>query len=138
VVFTAQEIVDNLKQEGDIEATLRMVRYYTQIGLVPDLELHGNKRVYTERHLDYFRAIRTMSRTGQKLDDIKRDLQKMDSARIKKIGHQMSNYTSEKLIEKSDMEQIEFNPNIILQISSTFDQDKKGKIVKAIQTILKS
>ncbi|WP_219621213.1 MerR family transcriptional regulator [Bacillus sp. M6-12] len=136
--YTAQEIVELLQNEGDSEATLRMVRYYTQIGLVPVLEVIGNRRMYTEKHLDYFRAIRTMSRTGRKLADIQQDLQQMNPDRIIKIGRQLQNYSSEMLLEKSEMEYYELHPELTLQISSSFDCQKKEKILNTIQNILDS
>ncbi|NHM33065.1 MerR family transcriptional regulator [Neobacillus terrae] len=139
--FTAQEIVEQLQSEGDTEATLRMVRYYTQIGMVPDLELIGNRRMYTKKHLDYFRAIRTMSKTGQKLADIQKELQQMEPERIKRIGHQMPNFTPEKLFEAiayepAEMEQIKLHSEVILQISSHYDAKKKEKIVAAVKKIV--
>ncbi|PLS14822.1 MerR family transcriptional regulator [Bacillus sp. M6-12] len=115
-----------------------MVRYYTQIGLVPVLEVIGNRRMYTEKHLDYFRAIRTMSRTGRKLADIQQDLQQMNPDRIIKIGRQLQNYSSEMLLEKSEMEYYELHPELTLQISSSFDCQKKEKILNTIQNILDS
>jgi DNA-binding transcriptional MerR regulator len=139
--FTAQEIVEQLQSEGDTEATLRMVRYYTQIGMVPDLELIGNRRMYTEKHLDFFRAIRTMSKTGKKLAEIQKELQVMEPERIKRIGHQMPNFTPEKLFEAisyepPEMEQIELHAEVILQIHSNYDAKKKEKIVAAVKKII--
>ncbi|ERI10306.1 MerR family transcriptional regulator, partial [Aneurinibacillus aneurinilyticus] len=53
--YTAKQITDILQSEGQ-NINLRTVRYYTQIGMVPPLELVGNKRVYTDHHLYYIRA----------------------------------------------------------------------------------
>ncbi|WP_217565476.1 MerR family transcriptional regulator, partial [Micrococcus sp. GbtcB5] len=64
--FTAKQITEILQKEGT-NINLRTVRYYTQIEIVPPLELVGNKRAYTEKHLHYFRAIITLSKTGETL-----------------------------------------------------------------------
>lgn len=54
--YTAKQIAEMLQQD-DPRMNLRTVRYYTQIGMVPPLELAGNKRVYTDNHLHYFRQL---------------------------------------------------------------------------------
>jgi len=109
--------------------------------MVPDLELIGNRRMYTEKHLDFFRAIRTMSKTGKKLAEIQKELQVMEPERIKRIGHQMPNFTPEKLFEAisyepAEMEQIELHAEVILQIHSNYDAKKKEKIVAAVKKII--
>ncbi len=67
--YTAKQIAEILQQD-DPKMNLRTVRYYTQIGMVPALELLGNKRVYTDRHIHFFRAIVTLTRTGESLASI--------------------------------------------------------------------
>jgi DNA-binding transcriptional MerR regulator len=87
--YTAKEITEVLQKEG-VSISLRTVRYYTQIGIIPTLELVGNKRVYTDNHLNYIRAILTLSKTGESLGDIQEKLKQLSPEDIQKIGDQMA------------------------------------------------
>lgn len=135
--YTAKEIAEILQNEGDSEATLRMVRYYTQIKLVPELELIGNKRVYTENHLNYFRAIRTMNKTGKKLDDIQKDLPKMSVEKVHKIAKRSNLFTTDSLYEVAETKQLEIEGIATITFHKEVSEKKKEKIEKIVLQIIK-
>lgn len=131
--FTAKQITELLQQEGT-DIHLRTIRYYTQIGMVPPLETVGNRRVYTENHLAYFRAIVTLSKTGETLASIQQMLQKLSIDEIKKIGRQMTLYQSENLVTR---ETTKINDNAFITLSSTVNPEVRKKIVDYVSKIMK-
>ncbi|TGA96293.1 MerR family transcriptional regulator [Sporolactobacillus shoreae] len=131
--YTAKQITELLQQEGaDIQ--LRTIRYYTQIGMVPPLETVGNRRVYTEKHLAYFQAIVTLSRTGETLSSIQNKLQKLPIEEIKKIGRQMPFYQS---INLSTRETTKINDDAFITLGSNVNPEVRKKIVNSISRIMK-
>lgn len=70
--YTGKQITELLNNEG-ADLNLRTVRYYTQIEIVPPLVLVGNKRVYTDQHVHYFRAVLTLSKAGESLASIQKN-----------------------------------------------------------------
>lgn len=131
--YTAKQITELLQQEG-ADIHLRTIRYYTQIGMVPPLETVGNKRVYTDVHLAYFRAILTLSKTGETLASIQQKLQALSMDEIKKIGKQMTLYQSENLITR---ETTKINDDAFITFSSNVPEHMKQKIVDSISNIMK-
>src|SRR4051812_17151731 len=95
--FTAKEITEILQKE-DPELNLRTIRYYTQIAIIPPLELYGNKRVYTAKHLSYFRAILTLTHSGETLASIQEKLKTTSLEEIVKIGENLQLYRSKQLL----------------------------------------
>src|SRR4030095_7417294 len=112
--YTAKQIAEIL-QNDDPQMNLRTVRYYTQIGVVPSLELVGNKRVYTDNHLHYFRAILTLSKSGETLTQIQEKLQALSIEEINKIGEKLPFYQTEQMINH---ETHIINEDVILSLSS--------------------
>lgn len=131
--FTAKQITELLQGEG-ADIRLRTVRYYTQIGMIPPLETAGNKRVYTETHLAYFRAIITLSRTGETLADIQERLQNLSLDQIKKIGKQMTLYQTENVIAR---ETTKINDDAFITLSSNVEPEVKKRIIASISRIMK-
>ncbi|GGL61741.1 MerR family transcriptional regulator [Sporolactobacillus putidus] len=131
--YTAKQITELLQREG-ADIHLRTIRYYTQIGMVPPLETAGNKRVYTDNHLAYFRAILTLSKTGETLASIQQKLQALSIDEIKKIGKQMTLYQSENLITR---ETTRINDDAFITLSSNVPEQMKQKIVDSISNIMK-
>ncbi|MDD9149069.1 MerR family transcriptional regulator [Sporolactobacillus sp. CQH2019] len=131
--YTAKQITELLQREG-ADIHLRTVRYYTQIGMVPPLETVENKRVYTDNHLAHFRAILTLSKTGETLASIRKKLQALSMDEIKKIGKQMTLYQSENLITR---ETTKINDDAFITLSSNVPEQMKQEIVDSVSRIMK-
>ncbi|WP_028983683.1 MerR family transcriptional regulator [Sporolactobacillus terrae] len=131
--FTAKQMTEQLQHEG-ADLQLRTIRYYTQIGIIPPLETVGKRRVYTEIHLAYFRAIVTLSNTGETLASIQEQLKKMSLDQIKKIGNQMTLYQSQTLINH---ETTKINDDAFITLSSRINDEVKQKIVDSVSKIMK-
>lgn len=131
--FTAKQITEIL-QKDDPNLNLRTIRYYTQIGMVPPLELFGNKRVYTEKHLSYFRAIVTLARTGKTLASVQETLQNLSLEEIDKIGNQMTFFQSNKIIEN---ETVRVNDDVFITLSPRISSELKQKVIDSVSNVLK-
>ncbi|MDQ0192503.1 MerR family transcriptional regulator [Paenibacillus wynnii] len=131
--YTAKQIAEILEQD-DPRMNLRTVRYYTQIGMVPPLELFGNKRVYTDKHIHYFRAIITLSRTGETLASIQETLKKLSPEDIEKISKQMELYESSRIIEN---ETLKITDDVILTISPRISAELKQKVIDSVSQVLR-
>jgi DNA-binding transcriptional MerR regulator len=129
--YTAKQISEML-QEHDAGMNLRTVRYYTQIGLVPPLELVGNKRVYTDNHLDYFRAIRTLSKAGESLQVIQDRLGTMSVEEIRKIGELMPFYRP-----NNNHETVKVNDDVMITLSPRISAVMKERVINSVSQILK-
>ena len=130
--YTAKQITDLLQKEN-ANINLRTVRYYTQIGIVPPLELEGNKRVYTDKHLLFFRAILTLAKTGESLAAIQERLKKLSLDEIKKIGEQMPFYHSNKILEH---ETHKVSDDVLITLSPRISAELKQKVINSISQIL--
>jgi len=131
--FTAKQIADLLQQD-DPRMNLRTVRYYTQIGMVPPLELVGNKRVYTDKHIVYFRAIITLSRTGETLASIQETLNKLPLADIEKISRQLPWYEPSRIIEN---ETLKITDDVMITISPRLSAALKQKVIDSVSQALR-
>ncbi|MEH7255004.1 MerR family transcriptional regulator [Neobacillus niacini] len=131
--YTAQEITDILIKEG-ADINLRTVRYYTQLELIPTLELHGNKRVYTDEHLHYFRAVLTLSKTGETLASIKKTLSTLSIEEIKGIAEQFSFLDSQRIV----LQQLHMvNEDIYITINKHLSADVRQKVIDSVTNVLK-
>lgn len=130
--YTARKIAELLQQDGDTEASIRMVRYYTQIGLVPELELIDKKRMYTDKHLAYFKAIRTLNKTGKKLTDIQHELSSMTFRTIESIAEKSTFYTTNHLVQSVEQPSI----HIDNMASVTFFQEVTNEQKEAIEQMI--
>ncbi|MCU5750866.1 MerR family transcriptional regulator [Bacillus cereus] len=131
--FTAKQITEILQKEGT-NINLRTVRYYTQIEIVPPLELVGNKRAYTEKHLHYFRAIITLSKTGKTLASIQEKLKEMSLEEIIKIGERMTFYQSDKILQH---ETHKVNDDVFITLSTNVSDELKQQVINSVSQILK-
>jgi DNA-binding transcriptional MerR regulator len=131
--YTAKQIAEIL-QKDDPRMNLRTVRYYTQIGMVPPLELVGNKRVYTDNHIEYFRAIITLSRTGETLSSIQETLKKLSLVDIKKISQQLTLYESSRIIEN---ETLKITDDVIITISPRISAELKQRVIDSVSQALR-
>jgi DNA-binding transcriptional MerR regulator len=131
--FTAKQIVDQLSAEG-MKINLRTVRYYTQIDIIPRLITAGKKRVYTDLHLDYLRAILTLSRSGETLAAIRDMLGTLSQAEIQKIGNQMDLYQAENILNR---ETTKINEDVLITLNTEIAASTKQKIVDAVSQIMK-
>ncbi|HDX9628805.1 TPA: MerR family transcriptional regulator [Bacillus cereus] len=131
--FTAKQITEILQKEGT-NINLRTVRYYTQIEIVPPLELVGNKRAYTEKHLHYFRAIITLSKTGETLASIQEKLKEMSLEEIIKIGERMTFYQSDKILQH---ETHKVNDDVFITLSTNVSDELKQQVINSVSQILK-
>ncbi|MED0992350.1 MerR family transcriptional regulator [Bacillus nitratireducens] len=131
--FTAKQITEILQKEG-ANINLRTVRYYTQIEIVPSLELVGNKRAYTEKHLHYFRAIITLSKTGETLASIQEKLKEMSLEEIIKIGERMTFYQSDKILQH---ETHKVNDDVFITLSANVSDELKQQVINSVSQILK-
>ncbi|MNJ44767.1 MerR family transcriptional regulator [Paenibacillus fonticola] len=131
--YTAKQIAEILQQD-DPRMNLRTVRYYTQIGMVPPLELMGNKRVYTEHHIHYFRAIMTLSRTGETLASIQETLKELSLEDIEKISQQLALYEPSRIIEN---ETLKITDDVIITISPRISAELKQRVIDSVSQALK-
>ncbi|PFC04158.1 MerR family transcriptional regulator [Bacillus cereus] len=131
--FTAKQITEILQKEG-ANINLRTVRYYTQIEIVPPLQLVGNKRAYTEKHLHYFRAIITLSKTGETLASIQEKLKEMSLEEIIKIGERMTFYQSDKILQH---ETHKVNDDVFITLSANVSDELKQQVINSVSQILK-
>jgi len=131
--YTAKQLAELLQQD-DPNMNLRTVRYYTQIGIVPPLELAGNKRVYTDTHVHYFRAILTLSRSGETLAQIQEKLKKLTMDQIIYIGESLRLYQSNRLLHN---ETHVINEDVVISMSPRISPELKTKMVQTIHRLLK-
>ncbi|MNB93289.1 hypothetical protein D3C75_404110 [compost metagenome] len=131
--YTAKQIAEILQQD-DPRMNLRTVRYYTQIGMVPPLELVGNKRVYTDNHIHYFRAIITLSRTGETLASIQETLKKLSLEDIEKVSQQLTLYEPSRIIEN---ETLKITDDVIITISPRISAELKQRVIDSVSEVLR-
>ncbi|MHA7965448.1 MerR family transcriptional regulator [Paenibacillus sp. CAU 1782] len=131
--YTAKQIAEILQQD-DPRMNLRTVRYYTQIGMVPHLELVGNKRVYTDNHIHFFRAIITLSRTGETLASIQETLKKLSLKDIQKISQQLTWYEPSRIIEN---ETLKITDDVIITISPRISAELKQRVIDSVSQALR-
>ncbi|MEB4857558.1 MerR family transcriptional regulator [Priestia aryabhattai] len=131
--YTGKQITELLNNEG-ADLNLRTVRYYTQIEIVPPLELVGNKRVYTDQHVHYFRAALTLSKAGKSLASIQETLRSMSVEEVKSIGAQLPLYQS-KQIQNQEMHQV--NEDVFVAMNRKLSADVRQKVIESVTQILK-
>lgn len=131
--YTAKQIAEILQQD-DPRMNLRTVRYYTQIGMVPPLELSGNKRVYTDKHIHYFRAIITLTRTGETLASIQEKLKTLSLEEVKKVGQQLHIYDPSRILEN---ETLTINEDVALTISPRISAELRQKVINSVSKVLR-
>jgi DNA-binding transcriptional MerR regulator len=131
--YTAKQVTELLRTDNP-EINLRTVRYYTQIGMIPPLELIGNKRAYTEVHVDYFRAILTLSHSGETLANIQATLKELTPEDVKKIGAQLHLYRSQQLLT-NDTRVI--SEDVVLSMNPKLSAELRTKMTDTITRLLK-
>jgi DNA-binding transcriptional MerR regulator len=131
--YTAKQISEILLQD-DPRMNLRTVRYYTQIGMVPPLELVGNKKAYTEKHLHFFRAIITLTRTGETLASIQEKLMILSIEEVERIGQQMHLYDSNRILEN---ETLTINEDVAITLSTRISAELKQKVIDSVSQLLR-
>ncbi|MGN7760238.1 MerR family transcriptional regulator [Paenibacillus sp. 22594] len=132
-VYTGKQLADILQQE-DADMNLRTVRYYTQIGMLPPLELVGNKRVYTERHLESLRAILTLSKSGESLADIQMKLSELTAEEVASIGARLRFYQPEHILQH---ETLVINEDVMLTVSPQITPELKSEMIEAVTRLLR-
>jgi DNA-binding transcriptional MerR regulator len=131
--YTAKQIAEILQQD-DPRMNLRTVRYYTQIGMVPPLELVGNKRVYTDKHIHFFRAIITLTRTGETLASIQEKLKTLSLEEVEKVGQQMHIYDPSRVLEN---ETLTINEDVAITLSPRISAELKQKVINSVSQALR-
>lgn len=131
--YTAKQIAEVL-QNDDPQINLRTIRYYTQIGIIPPLELVGNKRVYTDNHLHYFRAILLLSKSGETLASAQEKLAGLPIEDVIKIGENLRFYQSDQIFRN---ETHVLNEDVIISVSSRVSPELKVKMIETVTQLLK-
>jgi DNA-binding transcriptional MerR regulator len=131
--YTAKQVAEVLQSE-DPQMNLRTVRYYTQIGMLPPLELVGNKRVYTDNHLHYLRAILVLSKGGDTLSSAQEKLADLAMDEVIKIGENLRLYQSDQMIRN---EILVVNEDVILSVSPRIPPALKEKMIETVNRLLK-
>lgn len=131
--YTAKQLTDLLHEE-EPSLPLRTVRYYTQIGLVPPLETVGNKRVYTDTHVHYFRAVLTLSKRGESLASIQSRLEGLSLEEVAKIGESLRLFRSEQLL---DNETIAIGEDVLLSVSPRVSAELREQMIETVSRLLK-
>src|SRR5690348_3078614 len=132
--YTATQISDMLQSDNP-SMNLRTVRYYTQMGIIPPLEPVGNKRVYTDTHLHYFRAILMLSKSGESLASIRDQLRELSIEAIANIGNQMPLYQPGRILENQTHM---LNDDVFITLSPRISSDLKQKVIDSVSQILRS
>ncbi|WP_339313786.1 MerR family transcriptional regulator [Paenibacillus sp. FSL M7-0896] len=130
--YTAKQLAEVLQNE-DPQMNLRTVRYYTQIGMLPPLELVGNKRAYTDSHLHYLRAILVLTRSGETLASAQEKLAGLTMDEIMKLGDNLRLYQSDQMLQ-SEMHVV--SEDVILSISPRITPALKMKMVEALTRLV--
>ncbi|WP_339257437.1 MerR family transcriptional regulator [Paenibacillus sp. FSL P2-0136] len=120
-------------QNEDPQMNLRTVRYYTQIGMLPPLELVGNKRAYTDSHLHYLRAILVLTRSGETLASAQEKLAGLTMDEVMKLGDNLRLYQSDQMLQ-SEMHVV--SEDVILSISPRITPALKEKMVEALTRLV--
>jgi DNA-binding transcriptional MerR regulator len=110
------------------------VRYYTQIGIIPSLELVGNKRVYTDNHLHFFRAILTLSKSGETLASVQEKLMGLSIEEVAKIGENLRLYQSKQILQN---ETHIVNEDVFISMSHRISPELKTKMIETIAQLMK-
>lgn len=133
--YTGKELVELLQGEGDTEISLRTIRHYTSIDLLPKCEVgENNKLIYTEEHLKRLRSIRALKKTGQTLSDIKGKMNSLSLQEFSVAGEQMQTYMTRNIFESTT---IPCNEQISITFRNDVNQETKDKVLQAIEDILK-
>lgn len=130
--YTAKQLAALLQLE-DPQMNLRTVRYYTQIGMLPPLELAGNKRVYTDSHLHYLRAILVLSKSGETLASAQEKLADLPLKEVVNIGENLRLYQSDQMLH-SELHVI--SEDVILSVSPRISPVLKEKMIAAVTRLL--
>ena len=130
--YTAKQVAEVLQNE-DPQMNLRTVRYYTQIGILPPLELAGNKRVYTDNHLHYLRAILVLSKSGETLASAQEKLAELPLEDVIRLGDNLRLYQSDQMLH-SELRVI--SEDVILSVSPRISPALKEKMVEAVTRLL--
>lgn len=130
--YTAKQVAEVLQNE-DPQMNLRTVRYYTQIGMLPPLELVGNKRAYTDSHLHYLRAILVLTRSGETLASAQEKLAGLTMDEVMKLGDNLRLYQSDQMLQ-SEMHVV--SEDVILSISPRITPALKEKMVEALTRLV--
>jgi DNA-binding transcriptional MerR regulator len=132
-IYTAKQIAETLQKE-EPQMNLRTVRYYTQIGIIPSLELVGNKRVYSDNHLHYFRAILTLSKSGETLAAVQEKLKGLSTEEVAKIGENLHLYQSNQILQ-NDTHVV--NEDVYISMSHRISPELKTKLIESITQLMK-
>ncbi|WP_340022901.1 MerR family transcriptional regulator [Paenibacillus sp. FSL K6-1096] len=130
--YTAKQVAEVLQLE-DPQMNLRTVRYYTQIGVLPPLELAGNKRVYTDNHLHYLRAILVLSKSGETLASAQEKLAGLPLEEVIKIGDNLRLFQPDQLLHN---ETHVVSEDVVLSVSSRISPALKEKMIAAVTRLL--
>lgn len=131
--YTAKQVAEAL-QHDDPQMNLRTVRYYTQIGLIPPLELVGNKRVYTDKHLHYFRAALTLAKSGETLAAVQETLMMLPVQEVVKIGESLHLYQSKPWIGN---ETYKIGEDVIISVSPRISAELRTSMIDTVARMLK-
>lgn len=130
--YTAKQLAEILELE-DPQMNLRTVRYYTQIGMLPPLELAGNRRVYTDSHLHYLRAILVLSKSGETLASAQEKLAGLPLEEVIKIGEHLRMYQSGQLLHN---ETHVVSEDVVLSVSPRISPELKEKMIATVTRLL--
>ncbi|AIQ57971.1 MerR family transcriptional regulator [Paenibacillus borealis] len=130
--YTAKQLAEVLQNE-DPQMNLRTVRYYTQIGMLPPLELVGNKRTYTDNHLHYLRAILVLSKSGDTLSSAQEKLAGLPIDEVIKIGDNLRMYQSDQILRN---ETHIVSEDVVLSVSSRISPELKVKMIESVTRLL--
>jgi DNA-binding transcriptional MerR regulator len=131
-LYSAKQVAEILEKE-DPHMNLRTVRYYTQLGLIPTLELVGNRRGYTEKHIDYFRAILTLSKSGETLASIQEKLNTLSQEEVVKIGENLQLLQSKNLLHN---ETVMINEDVIITMSPRISAELRTKMIATVSRMV--
>ncbi|GIP37720.1 hypothetical protein J31TS4_10000 [Paenibacillus sp. J31TS4] len=131
--YTAKELTERL-QKDDPSLQLRTVRYYTQIGLVPPLTTVGSRRVYTDEHLHYFRAVLSLAKSGEPLAAIQEQLQGKPIEEIARIGSSLPLVQSRPWIGN---EVHRIGEDVLLSVGPSVSRELRARMIETVSSMLR-
>ncbi len=134
--YTADEIAETLRKEGDENISLRTVRYYTQERIIPPLKQVGNRLAYTEEHLLAMRAARRLAKSGRKLDEVRDFLENAEQTLVYSVAAK-PDLLAEIATEQEGQSSIRVGV-LTLYYPNSFDREKLTELVRTMDEVQKA
>jgi DNA-binding transcriptional MerR regulator len=99
--YSSNDIINILQKEGYNINKRSFVYYATEKKILPEPYVHNNKPKYIDRHIDYLKAILIVKEKGNTLNEIKKELDKLNDEELKLISTMYQPFNSKEMIEET-------------------------------------